>query len=86
MFPWKWKRRINTECQEKTLNDLWEMIDAGQINEAENLLLEKIDYADKEEVMGAALFYLVFKRERGFIFWKHINIQKRRYFLEQKIY
>lgn len=42
----------------KALNDLWEMIDAGQINEAENLLLEKNDYADKEEVMGAALFYL----------------------------
>ena len=42
----------------KALNDLWEMIDAGQINEAENLLLEKIDYADKEEVMGAVLFYL----------------------------
>lgn len=42
----------------KALNDLWEMIDAGQINEAENLLLENIDYADKEEVMGAALFYL----------------------------
>ena len=42
----------------KALNDLWEMINAGQINEAENLLLEKIDYADKEEVMGAALFYL----------------------------
>ena len=42
----------------KALNDLWEMIDAGQINEAENLLLEKIDYPDKEEVMGAALFYL----------------------------
>lgn len=42
----------------KALNDLWEMIDAGQINEAENLLLEKIDYADKEEVMGATLFYL----------------------------
>ena len=42
----------------KALNDLWEMIDAGQINEAENLLLEKIDYADKEVVMGAALFYL----------------------------
>ena len=36
----------------KALNDLWEMIDAGQINEAENLLV------DKEEVMGAALFYL----------------------------
>ncbi len=42
----------------KALNDLQKMIDAGRINEAENLLLEKIDYADKEEVLGAALFYL----------------------------
>lgn len=42
----------------KALDDLWEMVDAGQINEAENLILEKIDYADKEEVMGAALFYI----------------------------
>lgn len=42
----------------KALGDLWEMVDAGQINEAENLILEKIDYADKEEVMGAALFYI----------------------------
>jgi len=48
----------NYRVSGKALNDLWEMIDAGQINEAENLLLEKIDYADKEEVMGAALFYL----------------------------
>lgn len=42
----------------KALDDLWEMVDAGQINEAENLILEKIDYADKEAVMGAALFYI----------------------------
>ena len=42
----------------KALDDLCEMVDAGQINEAENLILEKIDYADKEEVMGAALFYI----------------------------
>lgn len=42
----------------KALDDLWEMVDAGQINEAENLILEKIDYADKEEVMGAVLFYI----------------------------
>lgn len=42
----------------KALDDLWEMVDAGQINEAENLILEKIDYTDKEEVMGAALFYI----------------------------
>ena len=29
------------------------MIDLGQINEAENILLDNIDYTNKEEVMAA---------------------------------
>ena len=33
------------------------MIDLGQINEAENILLDSIDYTNKNEVMAAALFY-----------------------------
>ena len=33
------------------------MIDQGDINEAENLLLEDLDYTNKEEVMAAAFFY-----------------------------
>lgn len=33
------------------------MIDAGKINEAENLLLENIDYTDSEEMAAAILFY-----------------------------
>ena len=33
------------------------MIDSGQINEAENILLNNIDYTNKDEVMAAALFY-----------------------------
>ena len=33
------------------------MVDLGQINEAENLLMEDLDYNRKEEVMSAALFY-----------------------------
>ena len=33
------------------------MIDSGQINEAENILLDSIDYTNNNEVMAVALFY-----------------------------
>lgn len=41
----------------KNLKDFLDMIDSGQINEAENALLDRIDYTNKEEVIVAALFY-----------------------------
>ena len=41
----------------KNLKDFLDMIDAGQINEAENVLLDCIDYTNKDEVIAAALFY-----------------------------
>ena len=33
------------------------MIDSGEINEAENILLDSIDYTNRNEVMAAAFFY-----------------------------
>lgn len=39
------------------LENLMNMVDLGQINEAENMLLEDLDYGSKEEVMAAVLFY-----------------------------
>ena len=45
------------EVSGKNLKDFLDMIDLGQINEAENILLDGIDYTNKEEVMSAALFY-----------------------------
>ena len=45
------------EVSGKNLNDFLTMIDLGQINEAENMLLDSIDYTDKGDVMAAALFY-----------------------------
>ena len=45
------------EVSGKNLKDFLDMIDLGQINEAENILLDGIDYTNKEEVMAAALFY-----------------------------
>ena len=45
------------EVSGKKLKSFLDMIDLGQINEAENIFLDNIDYTNKEEVMAAALFY-----------------------------
>ena len=45
------------EVSGNTLKYFFDMIDQGDINEAENLLLEDLDYPNKEEVMAAAFFY-----------------------------
>ena len=45
------------EVSGKNLKSFLDMIDSGQINEAENILLDNIDYANNDEVMVAALFY-----------------------------
>ena len=45
------------EASGKNLKIFLNMIDLGQINEAENILLDSIDYTNKNEVMAVALFY-----------------------------
>ncbi|MDE5824202.1 MAG: hypothetical protein K2H91_05915 [Lachnospiraceae bacterium] len=45
------------EISGKKLNELKAMVDQGKMNEAENILLDGIDYANKKEVAAAALFY-----------------------------
>ena len=45
------------EVSGKNLKNFLNMIDLGQINEAENILLDSIDYTNKIEVMAVALFY-----------------------------
>ncbi len=44
------------EVSGKNLKDLLDMIDEGNINEAENLFLDSMDYTNKEAVMAGALF------------------------------
>ena len=44
------------EVSGKNLKDFLDMINSGKINEAENILLDSIDYTDRNEVMAAALF------------------------------
>lgn len=41
----------------KTLEEYERLVDEGFVNEAENMLLEAIDYSQKEEVLAAILFY-----------------------------
>lgn len=41
----------------KYLGEYEKMADQGLINEAENLLLEDIDYTDREQLLAAVLFY-----------------------------
>lgn len=38
-------------------DDFKTMVDQGKINEAENFILENLDYTNKEAVAAAALFY-----------------------------
>lgn len=45
------------EVSGKKLDELLKMIDNGEINEAENLILDSIDYSNKNELATAALFY-----------------------------
>lgn len=45
------------EVSGRKLGDYKAMADRGEINEAENLLLEEIDYDNSEEVAAALLFY-----------------------------
>ena len=51
------EKKINMKYQGKNLKDFLDMIDSGQINEAENILLDNIDYTNNDDVMAAALFY-----------------------------
>lgn len=45
------------EVSGKKLDELLAMADDGQINEAENIILDGIDYGNQNELAAAALFY-----------------------------
>lgn len=52
----------------KKLGEYKTMVDRGEINEAENLLLENIDYDSSDEVAGAAFFYrYISEKEEAFL-------------------
>lgn len=45
------------EISGKTLEEFQDMVDQGLVNEAENMLLDRIDYTNKQEILAAILFY-----------------------------
>ncbi len=59
------KKFVSVELEEEnkyevagqSLSTFVEMADRGNINEAENLLLDGIDYGNRDEVLAAAYFY-----------------------------
>ena len=63
------------EVSGKNLKDFLDMIDSGKINEAENILLDNIDYTDRNEVMAVALFYQ-YLSEKDSEFLKNNNYTK----------
>ena len=63
------------EVSGKNLKDFLDMIDSGEINEAENILLDSIDYTDRNEVMAGALFYQ-YLSEKDSEFLKNNNYTK----------
>lgn len=56
----------------KKFEEYRDMIDQGKVNEAENILLENIDYSNKEEVTAAVYFYQ-YLNEKGEEFLKQNN-------------
>ncbi len=59
-----WEKYVSVELEKenkyevsgKNLKDFLDMIDSGQINEAENILLDNIDYTNNDDVMAASSF------------------------------
>lgn len=52
----------------KAFEEFEKMVDDGFINDAENMLLESIDYTKKEEVIAAILFYqYISKKDNDFL-------------------
>ena len=45
------------EVSGSTLDEYLMMVDAGRINEAENAILENVDYSDKNDVAAVVKFY-----------------------------
>lgn len=65
------ERKNGYEVSGTDLNDLLDMIDNGQINEEENLMLDDIDYSDKKELAAALLFYQYLSEKKKDFLWDH---------------
>lgn len=60
------------EVSGEKLSKIKEMVDRGEVNEAENLLLDKIDYTNRED-LAEAMFFYEYAGEKGGDFLKEHN-------------
>lgn len=76
------KKYVQVELEEenkcqvsgKSLDEYKMMVDRGEINEAENILLDDLDYSRKEELEAAILFYqYVGRKEEEFLEIHHYS-------------
>lgn len=51
------EKKNKAEVSGMKLPDYLGMVDEGKVNEAENILLDGIDYSDRESIRMAAVFY-----------------------------
>ena len=65
------ERKNGYEVSGTDLNDLLDMIDNGQINESENLMLDDIEYSDNKELAAALLFYQYLSEKKKDFLWDH---------------
>lgn len=63
------------EVAGKKLKELEKMVDDGCVNEAEDALLETIDYTNKDEMLAAILFYQ-YIGEKDYDFLEQSNYSK----------
>lgn len=67
------------EVSGSNVNQWKEMVDKGEINEAENLLLDELDYGNREEVEEAIWFY-GYVSEKGEAFLKEHDYSEEEVF------
>lgn len=61
----------------KPLDEYKVMVDRGEINEAENILLDTIDYTDRQETAAAVLFYeYISKKSEDFLIQNNYSRQE----------
>lgn len=77
MSRMNWPVESKYQISGDKLHHMKTMVDRGEINEAENELLDRIDYADKE-ALAEAMFFYEYAASKGDEFLKRTTIPWRK--------
>lgn len=74
------------EVSGKKLKDLLDMVDNGEINDAENMILSNLDYSNKNDIIATASFYkYLSEKEESFLLQNNYSKEEVLAGLEQLI-